>query len=478
MSVDGDFAPARGKFELPAAHIGGTMSDPTSVDRREPTTAAPSGRDIAALRAASAEDVNRWWNSLDQADRDRLIAEHTPELGNLNGIPAEARDKINTAVLGDDLNRVDNAAVRHGVTVDAVTENPALYGLSKNDIVRYRNAIQSKQGLDHHRGLDPGNPRPVMLWAYEPSAFSGQGRAAIAIGDPDEAQNIAVIVPGAGSSVARGWLRGGHDAAINLYDQAVAARPDETTSVIAWMGYDAPDSFSDLGIAAPLLARAGGALLAQDVNGLWTTHSEVSAPHLTVLGHSYGATTVADAFAGSRMQANDAILLGSPGTDVARSADDFHVDGGEVYVGAASTDPISWIGVSGSVPDVLNDVLGHPFGPDAGLGPDPAGNGFGSIRFKAEATGSDPSDFGDHSHYYNLGGEALRAMTHIVTGNGAALTQDGLIAEGRRQPHFTTPREVKIPILGRVRLPHIDTRIPGTPASIDPEAERVRGVRQ
>ena len=117
-----------------------------------------------------------------------------------------------------------------------------------------------------------------------------------------------------------------------------------------------------------------------------------------------------------------------------------------------------------------------PSAPDAGLGPDPAGNGFGSIRFKAEAPGSDRLGLGDHSHYYNLGGEALRAMTHVVTGNPGALTQERLIAEGRRQPHFTTPREVNIPILGRVSLPHIDTRIPGTPASIDPEAERVRGV--
>jgi Alpha/beta hydrolase len=467
---------ASGTFKLPAAQIGVIMPDPIRVDPHAPATAAPAGRDSAAPPSGNAEDVNRWWNSLDQGDRDRLIREHPPELGNLNGIPAEVRHKINTPVLSDDLTRVEDTASHHGVPVDAVTGNPALYGLSTDDIVRYRNAIQTKQGLDHHRGSDPGNPRPVLLWAYDPLAFSGQGRAAIAIVDPDEAENIAVVVPGAGSSVAGGWLRGGHDAAINLYDQSVAARPDETSSVIAWMGYDAPDSFSDLGIAAPLLARAGGARLAQDVNGLWATHADVGTPHVTVLGHSYGATTVADAFAGSGMRANDAILLGSPGTDLAHSADDFHLDGGEVYVGAASTDPISWIGVSGSVPSILNDMLGHPFGPDAGLGPDPAGDRFGSIRFKAEAPGSDRLGLGDHSHYYNLGGEALRAMTHVVTGNPAALTQEGLIAEGRRQPHFTTPREVNIPILGKVSLPHIDTGIPGTPASIDPEAERARGM--
>jgi Alpha/beta hydrolase len=443
------------------------MSDPTRVDPQQPAaTVTPTG--------GSAEEVNAWWGSLGQADRDRLLAEHPSGLGNLNGIPAGIRDQINIAVMNDDLSRVADTAAGHAVSVDDVLASPARYGLSNDDAVRYRNAVQTRRGLDHDRGSDPGNPRPVMLWAYHPSAFHGQGSAAIAIGDPDEAGDIAVIVPGAGSSVAGGWLSGGHNAAINVYDRSIAAYPDEDMSVIAWMGYDAPDNFSDLGIAAPLLARAGGELLAQDVNGLWATHAESNPPHVSVLGHSYGATTVADAFAGSGMRANDAILLGSPGTDLAKSAADFHVDSGEVYVGAASTDPVSWIGVSGSVPDILNDVFGHPFGPDVGLGADPAGDGFGSVRFEAEVMGRDRLDMGDHSHYYDAGGEALRSIVHIVTGNGGALARDDLVAEGRRQPHATTPREINIPGLGRISLPHIDTRIPGTPASIDPEA--VRGL--
>ena len=200
--------PESALFKLPAAQIGVIMPDPIRVDPDATTTAAPAGRDSAAPPSGSAEDVNRWWNSLDQGDRDRLIREHPPELGNLNGIPAEVRHKINRAVLSDDLTRVEDIASHHGVPVDAVTGNPALYGLSSADMVRYRNAIQTKQGLDHHRGSDPGNPRPVLLWAYDPLAFNGQGRAAIAIDNPDEAENIAVVVPGAGSSVAGGWLRG------------------------------------------------------------------------------------------------------------------------------------------------------------------------------------------------------------------------------------------------------------------------------
>jgi len=80
------------------------------------------------------------------------------------------------------------------------------------------------------------------------------------------------------------------------------------------------------------------------------THNSVTPEHITVIGHSYGATTVADAFAHSGMHANDAVLLGCPGTDLAHSAADFHLDGGHVYVGSASTDPISWIGESTGMP--------------------------------------------------------------------------------------------------------------------------------
>jgi hypothetical protein len=396
---------------------------------------------------ATADEVFAWWNSLSENEQDQLIAEHPPELGNLNGIPADVRNKINIALLSDDLASADE--------------------------VRRRNAERVKQGLDHDRGSDPGNLRPVLLWAYDPLAFNGQGRAAIAIGDPDHAEDIAVIVPGVGSSVASGWLAGGHNDAVNVFDQATAAYPDDDLSVIAWMGYDAPDGYDDPGTASPLSARDGGLRLAQDVNGLWVTHAG-STPHVTVLGHSYGSTTVADAFAASGAHANDAILLGSPGTDLARHASDFHLDGGNVYVGAASSDPVSWLGESGSLPNTLNEILGYPFGQYAGLGTDPAGDGFGSTRFRAEVMGHDGLDPRDHSHYYDLGGEALRSVAHIVTGHSDALARDDLLAQGRRQPHISTPREINLPWLGPIHLPHIDTRIPGIPAYIDPEARRPR----
>ncbi|OMC48677.1 hypothetical protein A5745_08375 [Mycobacterium sp. IS-2888] len=406
------------------------------------------------------EDVKKWWDSLSQQQRDQLIAEHPPELGNLNGINAIARDAVNQAVMNDDINLVENIAKQRGVSVADVLANPGLYGLSGTEVTRYGNAVKTRDGLNYDRGPEGPNQRPVMLWAYDPLAFNGWGRAAIAIGNPDYARNTAVIVPGTGSSVQQGWMSG-HQDATNLYDQSLAADPEHHyTSVIAWMGYEAPHGFSDVRVSEPGLARAGGDLLAADVNGLWVTHNSLTPEHITVIGHSYGSTTVADAFAHSNMHANDAVLIGCPGTDLAHSAADFHLDGGHVYVGSASTDPVSWIGQGSGLPEEwlkgkLRDY-GLPVPYDAGLGRDPAGDGFGSIRFHAEVAGSTDMDRHDHSHYYDMGSEALRSMTDIASGQSNHLATDGLLADGRRQPHIGP------------------FRIPGIPAYIDPEHDRPR----
>ena len=426
---------------------------------------------------ASTEQVHQWWESLSPDDQQRLIREHPPELGNLNGIPAVARHGINIQVMNDDLNRVTNVAAQHGVSNEQVLANPGLYGLSGHDITRYNNAVKVKEGLDHQSSTgNPNRPRPVMLWKYEPLADRGQGRAAISIGDPDLADDVSVIVPGTGSSVRDGWLSDGHNDAINLWEQSNAAEPNGKHAVISWMGCDAPDGFSDPDVAGPGNARDGGGFLAADVNGLWVTHSPDVQQHVTVVGHSYGSTTVADAFAQSGMHANDAVLLGCPGTDLARSAADFHLDGGQLYVGSASSDPVSWIGAAPEwLPDWLNETLGYPVGPNAGLGIDPAGDAFGSIRFDAEVVGSDGLDTHDHSHYYDRGSESLRAMTRIATGTSDQLEAEGLLAEGRHQPRLQLPPpEIDLPFLPPIPLPPVGADIPGSPAIIDTEARRPR----
>lgn len=431
-------------------------------------------------------EVKHWWDSLTEQQRQELIARHPPILGNLNGIPAEVRDPVNIAVMDDDLDRLENIAERHHVSVDDVAADPGRYGLSDNDVTRYQNARETQEGLLHQAGIPSDehrryssysdaemrdrNLRPAMLWAYDPQAFDGKGRAAISLGNPDKAANTAVIVPGTSASVRDGWLSDGHNDAMNLYDQSLHADPGDPTAVISWMGYNTPESFTDPNIANTGLARTGGDALAWDVNSLSVTHEPGIAAHVTVAGHSYGSTTVADAFANSGMQADDAIPLGSPGTDVAHSAADFGLNGGQVYIGDASTDPVGWLGQMGdTMPSELNESLGNMIGPSAGLGTDPAFEDFGATRFRAEVPGADMIDPGDHSYYYTPGSESLRSMTEIVTGNSHRLDELGLLAQPRTELSVSTPQSMDLPIVGEVPLPHADV---DTPVIYDPEWNR------
>jgi hypothetical protein len=362
------------------------------------------------------EDVNKWWKSLTPEQQQAELRDNPEFLGNLDGIPVDARNDANQRVMRNDIENIQEAANRHGVTAQDVLDDPFRYGATPNDVTRYTNAVKVEQALSDDR-IKTG--APTFLQVYQPDRFNGQGRAAIAIGNPDKSANTTVVVPGTSHSVTEGWLSA--DDATNLYNEAKNADPTRSTSVVAWMGYNAPDDLTDPQVAQTSLAHEGGALLAADVNGLNVTHDPGSS-HMTVMGHSYGSTTVADAAAGYGMHANDVVLIGCPGTDMAHSAADFHLaPGGHVYVGAASTDPITQLG---GIPQV--HVPGT--GVTVSLGDDPAMDGFGSTRFKAEVPGL---TFNDHSHYYDPGSESLFSMADIVSGHGDALEHDGMTAMHR-----------------------------------------------
>ncbi|MDT5331799.1 MAG: hypothetical protein QOF31_3096, partial [Mycobacterium sp.] len=245
--------------------------------------------------------MKRWWESLNPDERERLADEQPDLIGNLNGIPVAIRDYTNRKVMHQDLDRVRQAASGAGVPAETVLAAPEKYGLTQADISRYRNAENVQKGIDVNARKHPdGSPRyPVLLHTYEPEAFGGQGRAAIAIGNPDEADNTTVLVPGTGNSVRDGYFE--PPDGLNVYQESQSAAPDKKNSVVLWMGYDAPDSPTDTQIAATGLAREGGSLLTPDVNAFDVTNGDKDS-HVTVIGHSYGSTTVADAAAGFGMR--------------------------------------------------------------------------------------------------------------------------------------------------------------------------------
>lgn len=362
-----------------------------------PGAQIPAGKD--------PREVKRWWDALPASERAQLLRDHPDALGNLNGIPVAVRSAANIAVMQRDIARVENAT--SAIPAAAMT--------------RYHNALKVREALNANRDMTHG--ADTFLYVYEPEAFHGQGRVAISIGDPDAAANTTVVVPGTSNSVTSGWLAG-PDAA-NVFNETKAADRNKPVAVLAWMGYNAPDSLADPQVAQVGNAREGGALLAADVNALEVTNAGDS--HVTAVGHSYGSTTVADAAAGYRMRADDIVLIGSPGTDLATSAADFHLPaGGQVFVGAAATDPVTLLGGDN------NQVHIPGTGLTVGLGTDPADDDFGSTRFKAEVAGIG-WPWTDHSGYLKPGSESLYSIAAIASGQGDELEGMGMTAAHRTQ---------------------------------------------
>ena len=409
-AIDGTEAVLAQLYSLRDSYSDSLQAILTTLVLQSGAPEAPKPEEPLRLPApgTSAQDVNSWWKSLSQEQKDRLVAEHPPDLGNLNGIPVDVRSAINQAVMNDDLHRVE--------------DTPGQYRVSVTDAVRYNNARRTREGLVASAGARDlrGHPPEVFLLRYQPEAFGGAGAAAIAIGNPDTAANTAVLVDGSGSGMSEGTLADSDG--VRVYEESNRADWAKPTAVVMWVSYDAPNTVFDPRLYEPNAARAGGRLLAADVNALAVTHSG-EPTHMTVVGHSYGSTVVADA-ATYGMRINDVVLVGSPGTDRAHSAADFHLlPGGHLYVGAASGDAVTW-----SPGRVRSGLIGPTLG---GLGEDPSVDGFGSVRFKAEVPGYTANPIYDHLHYFDDGSESLFSIADVVSGHGDALQHDGMTARHR-----------------------------------------------
>ncbi len=398
----------------------------------------PGRADTAALVAelrilgADTDAVNAWWAALSQSERNALLISDPDLVGNTNGIPTGDRDEANRAGVQRDL--------EHLLGLQASGQD-----LSASDQRWLENAQSiekaiAQASLPPYAGLDVD----ALVVAYQPHAFGGDGIAAVAYGNPDTADHTAVYVPGImqdGSYIDENGAQ-----ALNLYEETLtsmgAEDPPRTGSVstIAWIGYDSPNFNpesmwpGDLGDSAGDVAhtvteanaQAGGVALSQFVDGLNSTHESGDQPHLTVIGHSYGSTTSAHAAAGG-MDADSLVLVGSPGaSEGVTHVSGLHMPEGQVFVGAADHDPVSWLGgEDGLLPGSFDDSLG--------LGADPAQSDFGAHNFTVDNGQEFHGPGGlvntgfmqNHVTYFDDGNPALANMADIVSGNADDVADTG-----------------------------------------------------
>ena len=139
-----------------------------------------------------AQAVARWWDDLSISQQHAVIVLTPAVIGNRDGVPAWARDRANRELLADDLERL-GASERAGTLSDA-------------EAAVLANARAADAALaDGAEFVDPrtGTSVAVQLYIYEPAAYGGDGRVAVALGDLDTAEHVAVAVPGMGTEASR-----------------------------------------------------------------------------------------------------------------------------------------------------------------------------------------------------------------------------------------------------------------------------------
>lgn len=347
----------------------------------------------------SPADVAAWWDDLTPDERLAVLAAHPEAVGGADGIPADVRDRANRLLLETDLAALELREERGEL-------------LPADDRAALENGRAARaalaQGADE---VDPvsGEALEPLLHLYDARAFGGDGRVAIAFGDPDTADHVSVMVPGLTSRATSAETNA--EAAFNIYESARFADPYSTTASIMWIGYDAPSDLDSLTVAQERRAVEGGERLAQYVEGLRTSR-EGDPAHLTVVGHSYGSTTTAHAASDHGLDADDIVLVGSPGAGGGVDhASDLGVGADHVWAGNNSHDPVAMLADDGWVGGgTLNG---------AGMGNDVAEDDFGANRFRAESTtrGQSLNPFADHLKYFDPETESLFNIGQIVVGD-------------------------------------------------------------
>ncbi|CCH35450.1 alpha/beta hydrolase [Actinosynnema sp. NPDC047251] len=369
---------------------------------------------------ADPKQVAAWWKSLTKEQQDELLRTKFQELGQLRGLPSGVLDQANRLRIQDDKQRFGAQRDQFQADMDARARELGLDPNKSDDLTKLLNdqeyaslaegrqeaatradnaakveksiaeaeALALKNGWTNAQG-DPD----VRVMAWDPYGPRGDGATAIAYGNPDTAKNLAVCVPGTGSTLD-GFSVG---QAGNLREAMGA----EGSATIQWLGYDAP-GWSPGEVDNPAQAREGGANLVADVDG----YRAAGAPgqHLTVIGHSYGSTTVG--YAGMNgLAADDIAFVGSPGVG-ASNAGQLSVGPGHVYAGATEHDPV----VQGTSSDWFTQD-GSSIGPY-------------DDRFGAKVFGTSDSAMIHEAHtaYYDKGSESIQNLARIANGDGGSVT--------------------------------------------------------
>ncbi|MDN3355785.1 alpha/beta hydrolase [Actinomadura sp. DC4] len=226
----------------------------------------------------------------------------------------------------------------------------------------------------------------------------GTGHAVEVLGDLTRARRLAILVPGADTTLTTFDERGQRPystpggGARALLGEAGGLERDPHLAVIAWLGYS-PPKVTSAGVITDVRADAGATRLRRLVSDL---HELDPSAATTLLCHSYGTVVCGEAVRG--LPVDDVAAFGSPGM-TASSAGALGTRA-NVWAARGSRDWMQF------VPHVR--VLG------LGFGTDPVSPRFGARVFAAGSAG--------HSDYLKPGSLSLRNLALITLGRGSQVT--------------------------------------------------------
>lgn len=358
-------------------------------------------------------DVHAWWNSLTPQQQEQAIRDRPDLVGALDGVPVTDRDTANRTVLDRDIkaltDRRQSLDARQNDILCLADQGrlPELYPAAMNptgqalaeldDIKKERAHIDGTltgATTVQDRLNDPHKPAAFLI-GFSPA---DDGRAIVSVGNPDTSDNVVTYVPGTTSDLPS--IKTDLERANRMAKDAADYGTGGTTAAILWLGYDAPD----------IIPNAGSSSYADNaVHGLQTFESGLRATHdgqpshNTMIGHSYGTTTVGFAAReGQGLPVNDLIFVGSPGAGV-DSASELHIQGNasNVWASTASNDVIRFTGIEDNMR----------------FGENPDNPGFGGRQFTS-ADGTWYNPVATHSEYWDQGNPSRRNIAYIVTGQG------------------------------------------------------------
>ncbi|WP_420363937.1 alpha/beta hydrolase [Curtobacterium aetherium] len=348
---------------------GGTLSDGVLDLAGTPTL--PPGLRRMVDPSATTTEVAAAWHDLALTERDvrALPLTTTLQLANADGLPAAVRDAASRTVL--------RAAVADPRRVYRMLGLPDTYGAVDLDAFT-RQVTALRDGLrraDASVGrLAPPTTRVAQLVGF--GASNGALVAAVALGDLDTATNVTVNVPGATTTLDSTTEK--VRAARGLLTTAARLRPGTSFAVVSWFGYRAP-GFPE--VPGQDRATAGGANLASFLDGVLDARAGDPPRSTTVLGHSYGSTTAAEALAQTRHRVDSFVTYGSVGFTPTTGPAHLNVD--HVYATEGRDDHVAVLGRIGrtdprDLPGVAvfsseagpgtRAVTGHEMAPEHGVG--------------------------------------------------------------------------------------------------------------